>query len=148
MCNQTNIIRGDFQEHANKLCSKANVSCPAANIRCPWTGPRDELKSHQLLCLYEQLRPILNELLSANEKMQEQINMQATQLKSIQQGQTTQRTKIRRKHTARITRWKNEHATESRRMSQEIDQQTRTRSRDLRRTPIPEYESDSGASNK
>jgi hypothetical protein len=66
VCNQTNIIRGDFQEHANNLCSKANV-------RCPWTGPRDELKSYQLLCLYEQLQPILNELLSANEKMQEQI---------------------------------------------------------------------------
>ena len=93
-CGEKNILRGHFEEHVNNICSKANVSCPAAKVRCPWTGPRDQLEGHTNLCLYEQMRPVLSELVTSNESQQKQLNTQSLELKSIQDKLTVQLKKM------------------------------------------------------
>jgi hypothetical protein len=56
LCNQSNIQRGNFQDHINKICPKKIVNCTANDINCPWTGLREELQNHLNTCVYESLR--------------------------------------------------------------------------------------------
>jgi hypothetical protein len=73
-CHQTAIQRGNFKDHL-KTCRKRNkCSCSASDIRCPWIGPYDQLSVHLSQCPYEQLRPILTEILIENQRLREQLN--------------------------------------------------------------------------
>jgi hypothetical protein len=56
LCHQSNIQRGNFQDHINKICHKMIVNCTAKDINCPWTGLRQELQNHLNTCVYESLR--------------------------------------------------------------------------------------------
>ena len=73
-CGTSNIQRGAFEKHATKLCPKAAVSCSAADLKCSWIGSSDQLKQHVLVCSYEQIRPILIELIQENRQLKEQIH--------------------------------------------------------------------------
>ena len=108
-CGEENILRGHFEEHVNNICLKANVSCPAANVRCPWTGPRDQLEGHTNLCLYEQMRPVLSELVTSNENQQKQLNTQSFELKSIQEELTVQ-LKIMQEQSERLKKMQQQQA--------------------------------------
>jgi hypothetical protein len=73
ICGTSNIQRGTFDRHAAKLCPKATVSCSAADLKCPWIGSSDQLKHHAMVCAYEQIRPILMEIIQENHQLKEQI---------------------------------------------------------------------------
>lgn len=72
-CGANNIQRGTFDRHATKLCPNAMVSCSAIDLKCPWTGTRDQLKQHKVTCSFEQLRPILNEIVHETQQLKEQL---------------------------------------------------------------------------
>ena len=72
-CGTSNIQRGAFEKHATKLCPKATVTCSAADLKCPWIGSSDQLKHHVMVCSYEQIRPILMEIIQDNRQLKEQI---------------------------------------------------------------------------
>jgi len=78
-CGTTNIQRGAFEKHVNKLCPKATVSCTAADLKCSWVGSSDQLKQHVLVCAYEQIRPILIEIAQENRQLKEQIQQMSEQ---------------------------------------------------------------------
>jgi hypothetical protein len=78
-CGQSNIQRGAFEKHATKICPKATVSCTAVDIKCPWTGPSDQLKQHMILCAYEQIRPVLAEIIQDNRQLKEKIQQMSEQ---------------------------------------------------------------------
>ncbi|CAF1419528.1 unnamed protein product [Adineta ricciae] len=63
-CRQTNIQRGNFDEHSNRYCLKTFVTCSAADLKCPWQGPRDQLSVHLSTCSFENMRPILSHLIN------------------------------------------------------------------------------------
>lgn len=78
-CGSANIQRGAFEKHATKLCPKATVSCSSSDLKCPWTGPSDQLKAHSMTCAYEQIRPILVDIIQDNRQMKEQIQQMSEQ---------------------------------------------------------------------
>ncbi|CAF3375013.1 unnamed protein product [Rotaria socialis] len=78
-CGMTNIQRGLFEKHATKSCLKAAVFCMATDIKCPWTGPSEQLKQHIFTCSYEQLRPVLCEIMQDNRHLKEKIQHMSEQ---------------------------------------------------------------------
>ncbi|CAF2099206.1 unnamed protein product [Rotaria magnacalcarata] len=60
-CNVTNIRRGDMGSHLKK-CPMIVISCSAADIKCPWKGPRKEKSKHLSLCIFQQIRPLIETL--------------------------------------------------------------------------------------
>jgi hypothetical protein len=71
-CNKKGIERAHFKDHL-KNCRKGNKGpCSAADIRCPWIGRVDQLSTHLKQCPYEQIRPILTEILKENRYLKEQ----------------------------------------------------------------------------
>jgi hypothetical protein len=78
-CGMSNIQRGAYERHATKICPKATVSCTAMDIKCSWTGSSDQLKQHLITCVYEQLRPILTEVIQDNRQLKEKIQQMSEQ---------------------------------------------------------------------
>jgi len=78
-CGTSNIQRGAFEKHATKICPKATVACTAVDIKCPWIGPSDQLKQHMISCAYEQIRPILVEIIQDNRQLKEKIQQMSEQ---------------------------------------------------------------------
>ncbi|UJR17690.1 hypothetical protein I4U23_004588 [Adineta vaga] len=72
-CRQTNIQRGNFDEHSNRYCLKTFISCSAADLKCPWHGPRDQLTAHLSTCSYEIMRPVLTHLMNTLNSLTDRI---------------------------------------------------------------------------
>ncbi|CAF1131492.1 unnamed protein product [Rotaria sordida] len=79
-CKQTGLVRGSFNDHKNKMCSKTNIKCLSSDIKCPWTGSRDELDKHLKTCIFNPLRPLITELINNNQQLKNQVNQQQTQI--------------------------------------------------------------------
>lgn len=86
-CGMPNVQRGTFEKHATKTCPKAIVLCSAVDIKCPWTGSTDQLKQHLITCAYEQLRPILIELIHDNRQSKEKLVKLSEQCMRNHQGE-------------------------------------------------------------
>lgn len=78
-CGMSNIQRGAFDKHATKICPKATVTCAAVDIKCPWSGPSDQLKQHMITCAYEQIRPVLAEIIQDNKQLKEKLQQMSEQ---------------------------------------------------------------------
>jgi myosin heavy subunit len=72
-CKQSNIRRGDLEEHNNTTCPKRMISCKAADLKCSWTGVYEQVNHHLESCVFESLRPILTEILIQNREQQQEI---------------------------------------------------------------------------
>lgn len=83
-CGHSGIQRGNFSDHVGKLCPKGTTACAASDIKCPWLGPRDELEHHLATCQYEKLRPILSQLVSTNQQLQQQVRALTNEIKTLQ----------------------------------------------------------------
>ena len=58
-CGETGIRA--HRAHLSK-CPKQIISCSsAADLKCPWRGTRDKAQEHAETCIYQQLRPILDQ---------------------------------------------------------------------------------------
>ncbi|CAM2730223.1 unnamed protein product [Rotaria socialis] len=68
-----NIQRGSFEQHAAKFCSKLNVNCPAADLKCPWSGSNGQLQQHISICAFEQMRPMVADIIKNKHQLKEQI---------------------------------------------------------------------------
>ena len=75
-CSRTGLQRGNFRRSFEEMSRKKTptCSCSAADIRCLWSGSKNELSSHLEQCPYEQLRPILTELLDENRQLKQRMN--------------------------------------------------------------------------
>jgi len=82
-CDQTNIPRGQFNDHCQKLCAKIDVPCRGADLQCPWKGSRDDLQRHLSICAYEQMRPVLNDLRTTNALLNEENNKHQNQIEHL-----------------------------------------------------------------
>lgn len=80
-CLQSNIQRGNFDEHFNKYCLKTYVSCSASDLKCPWQGPRDQFQIHLTVCQYEIMRPLLGHLLNTVNTLTEKVHQYENQSK-------------------------------------------------------------------
>ncbi|CAF0872445.1 unnamed protein product [Rotaria sordida] len=61
LCDEINLQRGNFQNHINNLCPKADVSCSINNdTSCSWIGSRDQLEIHQSKCKIYQSKLMSN----------------------------------------------------------------------------------------
>jgi hypothetical protein len=78
-CGMSNIQRGAYERHLAKICPRAIVSCTAVDMRCSWTGSSDQLKQHVIICVYEQLRPILTDIIQDNRQLKERIQHMSEQ---------------------------------------------------------------------
>ncbi|CAF2795037.1 unnamed protein product [Rotaria sp. Silwood2] len=83
LCAQTDLQRGNFVDHINKICPKSVVPCQAADIKCPWQGPRDELQSHISTCVFEPLRPVLSSLIAQNRQLIDQVQKHDNEIKKL-----------------------------------------------------------------
>jgi hypothetical protein len=83
-CGQTNIQRGNFNDHMTKVCPKGMINCSASDIKCPWSGPRDQLENHLDNCSYEKLRPILGYLVNTNRQLEQQVQLLTNQIEVLQ----------------------------------------------------------------
>lgn len=72
-CGSEKITRGQLAQHERNECPQANVSCRAADIKCPWRGTLRELDDHMEQCIFEPLRPALQELVEENKKLKERV---------------------------------------------------------------------------
>jgi len=90
--------RGNFLDH-EKNCRKKIVQCPSGDNECPWEGLRDEQDIRLEKCLFQQMRPIINLLLTQlnlslnkQNELQEKLEDQSNQIKFflafINQGNT------------------------------------------------------------
>ncbi|CAF2018622.1 unnamed protein product, partial [Rotaria magnacalcarata] len=72
-CGQTDLERGNFNDHIEKACTNSTVECPSAVIKCPWRGQRDQLNDHLATCAFEPIRPMFSELINENRQLKEQV---------------------------------------------------------------------------
>jgi hypothetical protein len=71
-CQQINIQSGNFQDHARN-CPNWIIPCTAADIRCAWQGPRNQLANHVIICPFQCIRPIVDDLRGQIQTHSEQI---------------------------------------------------------------------------
>ncbi|CAF3455689.1 unnamed protein product [Rotaria socialis] len=79
VCGTMNIQRGSFEQHAAKFCSKLTVNCPAADLECPWSGSNDQLQQHISICAFEQMRPMVADIIKNKHQLKEQIQKMSEQ---------------------------------------------------------------------
>jgi len=112
-CHQTGIQRGNFKDHL-KTCPKRNIcSCTASDIRCPWIGQNDQLSLHRSQCPYEQIRPVLTEILAENRQLEEKIS----QIMERYEKKLNKLSNIKQKNTNN-----EELRVENQRLKEQIDQ--------------------------
>lgn len=85
LCEKMDLIRGNFKDHLEKTCPKAQVTCKAADIKCPWEGTREDLSEHMNACVFEPLRPVLTVLIAENQKLKSQVQNHAAEIKKLAQ---------------------------------------------------------------
>jgi hypothetical protein len=73
-CGDVNIRRGNFKKHQQEACKRAVVPCKAADMKCSWKGAREQLDEHLKECIFEPLRPALEEIINENKQFQERIS--------------------------------------------------------------------------
>jgi hypothetical protein len=83
LCEQTGLERGNFLDHINKFCPKAEIQCQAADIKCPWKGPRDKLNDHTSSCIFEPLRPVLASLIAENRQLANQVSKHDREIRKL-----------------------------------------------------------------
>ncbi|CAF0748052.1 unnamed protein product [Rotaria sp. Silwood1] len=79
ICGTINIPRGSFEKHLTNFCPKVTVSCTAFDLKCSWIGSNEQLKQHITVCTYEQMRPILMEIIQNNHQLKEQLQQMSEQ---------------------------------------------------------------------
>ena len=79
-CGQSELQRGSFNDHIEKVCSKRIVSCPAADIKCPWTGQRDQVDHHLAVCRFEPVRSVITQFVVENQQLKDSVNKQNAQI--------------------------------------------------------------------
>ncbi|CAF1122018.1 unnamed protein product [Rotaria sordida] len=67
LCGQTELLRGNFDDHINQECPNVRVSCPAMNNKCPWIGQRNDLKNHISTCVFHQPPLVVAEIAAATK---------------------------------------------------------------------------------
>lgn len=82
-CNEKDLIRGNFKDHIEKTCPKANVTCRAADIKCPWMGTREELLGHMNTCVFEPLRPVLTVLIAENRQLKSEVQLHTEEIRKL-----------------------------------------------------------------
>ncbi|CAF0880506.1 unnamed protein product [Rotaria sordida] len=85
LCAQTDLQRGNFVDHINKVCPKSVVQCKAADIKCPWEGPRNELQNHITTCIFEPLRPVLASLIAESRQLIDHVQQHDKEIKELTQ---------------------------------------------------------------
>ncbi|CAF1327531.1 unnamed protein product [Adineta steineri] len=87
VCGQTDLWRGNFDDHIQKGCLKIVVTCSAADVNCTWTGQRDQLNQHLLICQFasiDKVRPAITELITENQQLNDQVTRQIPQINEKQ----------------------------------------------------------------
>ncbi|CAF1348230.1 unnamed protein product [Adineta steineri] len=69
-----NMQRGSFKDHLKRCRKTIMCSCSVSDIQYPWIGLKDQLSSHLSQCSYEQIRPILNQILEENHRLKQKLN--------------------------------------------------------------------------
>jgi hypothetical protein len=96
VCGQTELERGNFQEHISGLCSEPHISCPSADIKCPWTGKQNELDKHVATCVFSSLRSKIAPIINENIQLKEQIIKYTTENNELQTENQRQQAEIER----------------------------------------------------
>jgi hypothetical protein len=73
LCQQMNIE--DRNKHL-KICPKQVIKCPSADIQCQWKGTREDFPIHLETCPFQQIRPIINQLIEEIKTIRESQNEQ------------------------------------------------------------------------
>lgn len=92
VCGQADLWRGNFDDHIQKVCPKTVISCPAADFKCSWTGQRDQLNQHLLVCQLASIdimRPAITNFIAEYQQLKDQVNRQIPQI-SEQQNEIKQ----------------------------------------------------------
>ena len=76
-CNESNLKRGNFDDHVDNVCPEGTVTCPSKDMMCAWVGPRDQLDTHLNRCIFNILKPLFNQF-------QEKINNQQKHIEKLQ----------------------------------------------------------------
>jgi len=118
-CEQTELRRGTFADHVEKVCPKTIVFCSSADIKCPWAGQRVELDQHLLNCRFEPMRPGITQFITENKQLKEQVSQLITQI-TEQQDEIRQLKEQVNQHRTEIT----EHQNENQQLKDQINQQT------------------------
>ncbi|CAF3199822.1 unnamed protein product [Rotaria sp. Silwood2] len=63
-CDEENILRGEFASHLENHCVYHPQKCIASDLKCPWVGLRNQVKAHQAVCVFEMLRPALEDIMT------------------------------------------------------------------------------------
>ena len=60
-CGQTDLLKGNFNDHLEKVCPKTIVRCSSSTTsQCSWKGPREQLKQHINGCSFIQNKSEIN----------------------------------------------------------------------------------------
>lgn len=89
-CGQTDIERGNFNDHVEKTCMNSTVSCPSAVINCQRKGSRDLLNDHIAVCTFESLRPMISNIIDENRQLKQKVQ----QLEANNQHERNVRTRV------------------------------------------------------
>jgi hypothetical protein len=83
LCDETNIYRGQLEEHEKNACAQGSVLCTAADISCSWVGIREALNKHTATCRYEPLRPAFAEIFNEHAELRARIKKIETQFNEL-----------------------------------------------------------------
>lgn len=83
LCEEGNIRRGFLKTHEQTVCPGAIVRCKAADIKCTWEGRREFHNRHLAECIFEPLRPALEEIITENQQLRVKIEQLERLLNSL-----------------------------------------------------------------
>ncbi|CAF2045397.1 unnamed protein product [Rotaria magnacalcarata] len=82
-CGEPNLNRRNFYKHIKESCPERRIDCLGKDIGCPWSGPKSEHSEHIQMCLFEKLRPMVDELYKVIKK--QTLNIEDLQNQIVQQ---------------------------------------------------------------
>ncbi|UJR08370.1 hypothetical protein I4U23_012641 [Adineta vaga] len=110
-------------------CHESLVHCPAKDLQCSWKGKRAERNTHEETCNFQQLRPILSQLIKVTTQQSteiQQLSLQIEQQKTEAQKQINALRKditllIDQQSTETSSKLQNEYETFKKEVTQTID---------------------------
>ena len=54
-----------------EICPKQIIQCVSADIKCQWSGKREEFDLHLVTCPFQQIRPIIDQLMNEIKTVRE-----------------------------------------------------------------------------
>jgi hypothetical protein len=96
LCGQTNLLRGNFDDHISRACSNARAPFPSADIQRPHIEQQNQPNNHLPACTLQPFLSLFSEVFTENRQLKERCQQQLSQIQKYQTENQRQQAEIER----------------------------------------------------